>query len=542
MSIWTDRRRLLATGAGLTAAATLPACANARTVGLDPARKSLDIANQGEPLSLDPHKASGVWENNIIGNMFLGLTTEDQEARPVPGMATHWETSEDALTWTFHLRDANWSDGVPVTAHDFEFAFQRILNPESLSEYAAVLFPILNAEAVNDGRLPPSAVGVRAIDDKTLEIKTEFPALYLPALLKHYTSFPVPRHVVAEHGDDWIKPGNVVVNGAFKLVRWWSNYIVHLEKNPHFYDAQNVVLEHLYFYPTTDVNTAARGVLARERGWSTDFPSVQYDDLRRTIPAFVRVSPYMLVQYFSFNTTRPPFNDARVRRALAMSIDRDFMAHEIYQTGEQPSYNLLPPGIANYSGGVKYPWADLPLARRREEARRLLTEAGYGPNNPLRFEFEHRNTGNNPRVAVVVQADWRTIAPWVQVQLAGVETQIHYANLRARNYQAGDGGWVADFNDPKNYLFLFETRTGPQNYPGYSNPEYDRLVALSDAERDPAARDRLIQQAEAVMLADAPICTNVFGTTRNLVDPRLTGWHVNVEDIHRARWFGLTEH
>jgi oligopeptide transport system substrate-binding protein len=541
MTAWSNRRRLLQAAAGLSAATALPACAGARTVGLDLERRSLDIANQGEPLSLDPHKASGTWENNIIGNMFVGLTTENEQAEPVPGMATHWETSEDALTWTFHLREASWSDGAPVTAQDFEYAFQRILNPESLSEYAAVLYPILNAQAVNEGTLPPEAVGVRALDDRTVEIKTEFPALYLPALLKHYTAYPVPRHIVAEHGNDWIKPQNVAVNGPFRLVRWWSNYIVHLEKNPRFFDADNVVLEHLYFYPTTDVNTAARGVLSGERGWSSNFPNSQYESLRREAPAYVRVAPYMLVQYFSFNTTKPPFNDVRVRQAMAMAIDREFIATQIYKTGEQPAYNILPPGIANYSGGVKYPWADQPVQARREEARRLLQAAGYGPNNPLRFEFAHRNTSDNPRVAVVAQADWRSIAPWVNVELAGVETQIHYANLRAKNFTAGDGGWVADFNDPKNYLFLFETRTGPQNYSGYSNPEYDRLVAASDAERDPARRDALIKEAEALMLSEAPISTNVFGTSRNLVHPQLTGWEGNVEDIHRARWFGLRE-
>ncbi|MBI1251129.1 MAG: peptide ABC transporter substrate-binding protein [Alphaproteobacteria bacterium] len=539
MTAWTNRRRLLQTGAGVSAAAALPACAGARTIGLNVEKRSLDIANQGEPLSLDPHKASGTWENNIIGNMFIGLTTENEKAEPVPGMATHWETSEDALTWTFHLREATWSDGVPVTAHDFEFAFQRILNPENLAQYAAVLYPILNAQAVNEGSLPPEAVGVRAIDDRTLEIKTEYPALYLPALLKHYTSFPAPRHIVAERGADWIKPQYVAVNGPFKLVRWWSNYIVHLQKNPAFFDAGAVAFEDLYFYPSTDVNASARSVLSGERGWSTAFPNAQYDDLRETIPAYVRVSPYMLVQYFSFNTTKPPFNDMRVRQAMAMSIDREFMATQIYKTGERPAYNVLPPGIANYSGGVKYPWADIPVRQRREEARRLLQAAGYGPNNPLRFEFAHRNTSDNPRVAVVAQADWRSIAPWVEVRLAGVETQIHYDNLRAKNFQAGDGGWVADFNDPKNYLFLFETRTGPQNYSGYSNPDYDRLVALSDAERDPVRRDQLIREAEALMLSEAPICTNVFGTSRNLVDPRIAGWEGNVEDIHRARWFQL---
>ncbi len=347
MPIWTDRRKLLAGAGGLGVAASLGACANARIVGLDKERKSLDIANQGEPLSLDPHKASGAWENNIIGNMFMGLTTEDPGGNPIPGMAERWETSEDGRTWTFFLRRAQWSDGEACDAHDFEFAFRRILDPETLAEYAAILYPIKNAEAVNGGQMPPEEIGVRALDDLTLEIQLKHPAPYLPQLLMHYTTYPVPKHIVEQHGDDWIHPDNVVVNGAFKLLRWWSNYIVHLEKNPSFFDAANVELEHLYFYPSNDVNAAARKVMAGEAGWSTRFPSNQVEELRRALPGYVRVAPYLTCNYFSFNTTRRPFNDVRVRQALTMAYDRDFVASQIYRTGEQPAYSFVPPGIAN---------------------------------------------------------------------------------------------------------------------------------------------------------------------------------------------------
>lgn len=541
MPIWTDRRRLLLGAGGAGAAATLGACANAQVVGFDKGKKSLDVANQGEPLSLDPHKASGQWENNIIGNMFVGLTTEDPHAVPMPGMAERWETSEDLLTWTFYLRRATWSDGEACDAHDFEFAFKRILNPENLAEYAAILYPIKNAQAVNSGEMDPSQVGVRALDDLTLEIQLEHPAPYLPQLLMHYTSYPVPKHIVEEHGNDWIQPENVVVNGAFNLVRWWSNYIVHLEKNPRFFDAANVELEHLYFYPANDVNAAARKVMAGEAGWSTRFPSNQVEELRRALPGYVRVTQYLTCNYFSFNMTRPPFDDVRVRNAIAMAYDRDWVAANIYRTGETPAYSFVPPGILNYPATARYPWAGQPIEQRRQEAERLLRAAGYGPNNPLRFEFSHRNTSDNPRVAVVAQNNWNSIAPWVTVELRGVETQVHYANLRAKNFDLGDGGWIADYNDAKIYLYLLETRTGPQNYPGYSNPEYDRLVHESDFEVDPVARAQLMSRAEQMMLNDAPICMSVFINSTNLVHPDLTGYEDNISDYHRARWFGIRQ-
>lgn len=539
-AFWTNRRRLLTAGAGLGAASTLGACSASRIVGFDKVKKTLDINNAGEPLSLDPHKASGTWENNIIGNMFIGLVTESAKAEPIPGMAERWETSEDGLTWTFFLREAYWSDGEACDAHDFQFAFRRILDPESLSEYASILYSIKNAVAVNNGDLPPDQVGVTALDDRTLEIRLEHPAGYLPQILKHYTAYPVPKHKVEQFGNAWIKPENVVVNGPYTLQKWWSNYMVHLVRNPTFWDNDNVVLEELFFYPSVDVNAAARKVLSGECGWTNSFPANQVEELRAELPGYVRVAPFLTCVYFSFNTTRAPYDDPRVRSALAMALDREFIASRIYRTGEQPAYSFVPPGIANYpQGAARYPWAGQTLEQRRAEARRLLMEAGFGPNNPLRVEFSHRNTRDNPRVAVVVQNDWGQIAPWVIVELRGTETQIHYANLRAKNYQVGDGAWVADYNDAKTYLTLCETQTGAQNYSGYSNPTYDALMRQSDFEVDVVRRGEIMAQAEALMLSEAPICMSVFQSSTNLVHPDLSGFEDNLEDIHRARWFGI---
>ncbi len=539
MNVGGSRRNVLLGAGVLGAAATFGGCTNSRVIGFDKERRSLDICNQGEPLSLDPHKVQGTWENNIVGNMFVGLTTENAKAEPVAGMAESWETSGDGLTWTFALRRANWSDGEACDAHDFEFAFRRILNPENGSVYAPLLYPIKNAEAAFTQRVSPEDIGVRALDDRTLEINLEYATPYLPQLLKHYTTFPVPKHRVAMYGDAWIKPENIAVNGPYILRKWWSNYIVHIERNPAFYDADNVVLEHLYYYPSNDVQATARRVQAGEAGWSTRFPSNQVETLRRDLPGFPRVSPYLSCNYFSFNTRRAPFNDVRVRHALSMAYEREFVAAQIYRTGELPAYSFLPPGIFNYPGSARYKWAGTPIAERRREAERLLRAAGFGPNNPLRFEFSHRSSSDNPRVAVAVQNHWLAIAPWVSVELRGLEAQVQYANLRASNFDVGDGAWVGDFNDAKNFLFLHETRTGAQNYSGYSNPEYDRLMRESDFEADAAKRGEIMSRAEQMMLDDAPVCMSVFINSTNLVHPDLTGYEDNLEDIHRARWFGI---
>lgn len=533
---WTANRRNLL---GASGAAALTAGCGGTVVGLDIDRRILDIGNQAEPLSLDPHKASGQWENRIIGEMFIGLTTEDIDAKPVPGMAERWEVSEDGLVWTFYLRTAQWSDGMPCTAYDFEYAFRRILSPETIAEYAQVTYAIKNAQKAKEGAVPVEQIGVRAVDERTLEMTLEHPAPYLPGLLKHYTHFPVPKHVVEKYGDDWIKPQNVQVNGPFKLEKWWSNYVVHLVKNPRFFDARNVSFNELYFYPTANDDAAVRRVMRRELGWSTNFSGKKQALYEKELPGFVQVSPFMLLQYFSLNNTKPPFNDVRVRKAMSLAIDRKFMADRIWQAGHQPAWGFVPPGIFGYPEGGRISFADMGLAERRAEAKRLLEEAGYGPNNPLRFTFEHRNTADNPRIAVVAQSDWRSIAPWVDVQLSGVEGQIHYANLRSRNYEAGDGGWIADYNDAYTYLYLFETRTGPQNYCGYSNPEYDRLMESSVQERDLGVRAGLMRQAEQRMLDDSVCIPVAFGTSKNLIDPRIRGYKGNLEDIHRIRWMTI---
>ena len=474
-----------------------------------------------------------------MGEMFVGLTTEDAFARPVPGMATRWDVSDDGLTWTFHLRRAFWSDGAPCTAYDFEFAFRRILSPETIAEYAQVMYAILNAQKAKMGQLPPEEIGVRALDELTLELQLEHPAPYLPGLLKHYTHYPVPKHLVERFGDAWVKPQNLEVNGPFKLEKWWSNYLIKLVKNPRFFDARGVAFNELYFYPTSNDDAAARRVMSGELGWSTSFTGKKAEYYEEALPGFVQIAPFMQVQYFSLNTKRPPFDDPRVRRALSMALDRKFMAERIWQAGHEPAWSMVPPGVAGYPGGARLDFAGTPLADRRAEARGLLEAAGFGPDKPLRFKFSHRNTQENPNIAIVAQADWRAIAPWVQAELQGVEAQVHYANLRSGNFEAGDGAWVADYNDAYTFLYLMETRTGAQNYARYSNPAYDALMLAAQQEGSAEARGALLAQAEQLMLADNPMIPLVFATSRNLVDPRIAGFEPNLENIHRTRWMTL---
>ncbi len=503
--------------------------------------KVLHRGNSAEPLSLDPHLASGTWENNIIGDMFIGLFTENAAGEPIPGMAKSWNTSEDGLTWEFELIDAKWSDGEPVKASDFVFSFRRILNPETQAQYASLLYPIKNAAAVNAEEMPVDALGVTALGPKTLRIELEYPAPYLTGLLTHYTTFAIPEHVVREFGSKWIQPENIQVNGPYKLKSWRTNDFVQLVRNPDFYDNENVCLDEIYFYAITDNNTAERQVREGRLDVNNDFPGRKMDFLNKELPGYVRVHPYLGLTYFSFNTTVKPFDDKRVRQALAMALDRDHITKQVIKSGYIPAYSMVPPGIGNYPDGAVASWAKLPFEERKQKAKELLIEAGFGPDNPLQFEFAHRSTGDNPAAAPSVQSDWNNIAPWVNVTIAQVETQIHYANLRSGDFSIGDGGWIADFNDASNFLYLMETRAGAMNYSRYSNSEYDEIMDKANREMDMMKRAEMMKEAERIMLDDMPIIPMWFLVNRALVNPKITGWVDNIVDIHRSRFLCFAE-
>lgn len=504
--------------------------------GEDPNAKVLHVGNTSEPLTLDPHRASGTWENHIIGDMFMGLVTEDTKAQPTPGMAASWTTSADGLVWTFKLRDATWSDGVPVTAQNFVDGFRRILNPKTAAQYASILYLIKNAEEVNSGKLPPETVGVKAVDDKTVEITLTHPAPYLPQLLMHYTTFPLPSHVYAKVGEKWIQPENVVTNGAFKLTEWKLGDYVHVKKNPKFWDASNVCLDEIYYYPTVDTNAAERRVKKGELDVNTDISSNRIAFLQKDpkMKDYVRVHNYLGIFYMVFNTNKKPFDDPRVREALSMAMDREFVTDKLLKGGQKPAYSFVPPGTAGLEGGATVKWAKWTMDQRRAEAKKLLAAAGYGPNNPLRFTLQHRNTADPRLIMPALQNDWKQIG--VEAEITAIETQIAYDNLRARNFVVSDAAWIADFNDPYSFLYLLDSRTGPQNYGDYRQPIFDGFIDASNKEPDAAKRSTILRKAEQKILDDAAVAPLYYYVNKNLVSPKVTGWDDNLVDIHRERF------
>jgi oligopeptide transport system substrate-binding protein len=532
-------RTLLTRAAPALAAALLLASCGQQAAQRPPCpsgKVCLEYGNGTEPETLDPQKSSLIDESAIINDLINGLTTEAPDGSVAPALATTWETSPDGLTWTFHLRDALWSDGTPITADDFVYAYRRILEPKTAAVYAYLVASVFkNGQAVNAGKAAPETLGVRALGPKTLELTLEHPVPYLPELLKHISFFPVPRHVVERYGDAWVRPGRYVSSGPYKLVAWRLGDYIRVEKNPQFWDAGRVCIDRVNYYPTTDVVAAERRVARGELDLNTSFQSNRITRLRKTMGPYVRTHVTLSTTYISFNTSRDtPFRDRRVRRALSESIDREFLTEKLLRAGQQPAYSFVPPVVANYKPGARFPWAGKSFPERQAEARRLLAEAGYGPDHPLKFEFKSSNATETQLLMQAIQADWRAIG--VDARLVQNEFQVALASYRARDFDAAVMAWVGDYNDPLTFLDLMKSDTGAQNYGDYRNPAYDALLAQSQAEPDVTQRAEILAKAEQIMLDDEGVVPIAFGVNRSLVSPRITGWVDNASNQHRMRW------
>ncbi|WP_018146652.1 peptide ABC transporter substrate-binding protein [Henriciella marina] len=487
--------------------------------------------------TLDPHRSSAKWENIVISDMFVGLMTITPDREVIPGVAQSWETSEDGLTWTFNLKETQWSDGEPLTADDFVYAFRRIQNPEIASQYSSLLYIVKNAAAVNAGELPPEELGVRAIDDYTFEITLEEPAPYLPGLLTHYTTYPVPEHIVEQYGEAWIQADNIEVNGPYKLAYWRTGDQLVTEKNPLYYEADELCFDRVAYFEIEDAAAVERRIEAGDLDINNGFDGGRTEELEAKFPGWVRTTPGLITTYWTFNSSQAPFDDVRVRKALSLALDREFIVDRVLTPGYVPAYSFVPPKMSNYeTERPQVSFVDMSREERLAEARSLLEEAGYGPDNSLTFEFIHRSTDDNPKAAPVAQANWNEIAPWVDAQILRQDTKVLYARLRQSDFEVADGAWVADFDDPVNFLYLLDSETGQQNYGRYSNPEYDALLAEASRTRDLQARAEIFAEAEALMLEDYPITPMWVQVTKNLVDPELTGWAENAQDDHLSRW------
>lgn len=495
--------------------------------------------NAAEPASLDPHHTQGNYEDNVMGDMLIGLTTYDARSKPIAGAAERWEQSADGKTWIFHLRDHVWSDGMPVTADDFVFAWRRMLDPKTAAIYAYFLYPLKNAQAVNTGKMPVESLGVRAQDSKTLVVELEHPLPYFLQIVSHMTMYPVPRHVVMAKGDAFTKPGNYVSNGPYTLTEWQSNDHITVVKNPKFFDAGNVQIDRVIFYPTSDYPAALKRLRAGELDIQDRMPAQQIDWLRANMPELLRLNPILSLEYLATNMAMKPFDDARVREALSLAINRETIVDKIDRVGEPPAYNLIPPGTANYPGGVFLDFKSMPFPDRLKRAQMLMQQAGYGPDNLLRTSLMIRSaTPTARRAPVAIQQMWKQI--YVDAQILQLDAAIFYDRVQTKDFEICNPGWIGDYDDPTTFLDLLR-KDNPNNYGSYNNPAYNSLLDQANNELDLEKRGDLLAQAETIALNDnawIPLNFNISGA---LVRPYVKGWEENLLDFHRTRWISIDE-
>jgi oligopeptide transport system substrate-binding protein len=507
------------------------------------AESVLHRGNAGEPQTLDQAQTSINIEAFILKDLYEGLTVYDAAGKIIPGAAESWTLSDDGVTYTFKLREnAKWSDGSPVTAQDFEFSFKRIEDPKTAAGYANILYPIKNAEKVNKGEAPVDQLGVKAVDDKTLEVTLEQPTPFFLELLAHQTALPVSKASVEKNGADFVKPGTMVSNGAFKLVSHVPNDSLVVEKNASYWDAANVKLDKVIFYPIDDQAASVRRFEAKEMDLVFNFSADQIERLRGTYKDQVHVSPTLATYYYVFDSRQPPFDDVRVRQALSMAVDRDFLAKEIYSGSQLPSYSFVPPGMATYGEPAKADFAEMSQLDREDKALELMKEAGYGEGGkPLNVEIRYNTNPNHERVATAVADMWKNTFG-AKVTMTNLDVSSHYAYLQeGGKYNVARAGWVADYADAENFLALNVSTNKTFNYGKYNNAEFDALMKKSYTEEDPAARSKLLHQAETILMRDQPVAPFLTQADLWLVSNRVKGWEDNAANEHLSRFLSISE-
>ena len=505
------------------------------------AEQVLNKNNGAEPQTLDPHRAEGVPSSNILRDLFEGLVSEASDGSLIPGAAESWRISDDGTIYTFTLRaDGRWSNGDPVTATDFVYGLQRSVDPATLSLYSSILFPIVNAEPVVKGELPPDQLGVTAPDDLTLEIRLTGPTPYFLGLLTHSTTYAVHRPSVEQYGNRFARAGNLIGNGAYVLDDWVVQSHIRLLRNEHYWDNADTVINVVNYFPIENQDSMLKRYRADELDFTQDLPFKQIAWIRDNLADDLYINPYLGSYYYSFNLTLPPFADnAKLRRALALAIDREVLTEKITGSGEIPSYNWVPP-VSGYVPQVPE-WAAWTQAERNAEAHRLFKESGFSTENPLTLDFIYNTSENHKRIAIAIASMWKQTLG-VNTKLLNQEWKVFLDSRKEKKaYNVARNGWIGDYNDAYSFAQLLAS-DNEQNDPGYASAEYDRLLDAASAETDLRKRGALMESAERLMLEDLPIIPIYFYVSKHLIKPWVGGFEPNIMDHHYTKNFYILKH
>ena len=495
----------------------LMSCDSGPAIDTAPGPAQIVRLSDSEIKGLDPQKISDLSSIRVASDQFEGLTRLDATGEAEPGLAKAWQVSPDGRTWTFALRDdLRFSDGTAYDALLFPALLQRLRAPETAAPAMALFGNILAVAAPGPNRV----IVTLASPDPSL-----------PALLAHPAMAALPLHRIGEADDRWTSDRPMVVSGPYRLSEWLLNDYARLERNPDWHDGQAPTAT-IIWKPMEDSLSAMRLFLSGGADIAADYPASRHQWLKDNHPSVAHSVPYLGSYYFAFNTRVPPFDDRRIRTALSMAVERQWIADKVMGVGNIPAWGLLPPGLAGPEP-ARPSWAGWPREKRLRKASALLEEAGYGPDHPLRFEIRFNSSAEHRRVAVAMAAMWKPLG--VEASLFNSEAALHFAALRHHEFALSRSGWIADLPTPENFLLVHQQANGAGNYSGYANPDYDRMLARAIAEPDPLQRQTLMRKAEAQLIADMPILPLYFYVTRSLVAERIAGWEDNISNVHPSR-------
>lgn len=499
---------------------------------------TLRIGNSDELGTLDPQRSQGVWEDYILSELFEPLMAYDAKGHLISGLAQEWHISPDGKTYTFHLREASWSDGTPITAEDAVFGLQRLLLPATANPNANLYYSILNAPEVNTGQLPPEALGVKASDARTVVITLSERAPYLLRELATSYSAPLPRHTLKTlENKHWVQETPMVVSGPYRLSHWTPRVEVALKKNQAFYDANNVHIDDVVFYPIEDASTSFNQFRTNGLDISySDLPSSRLRAARDELGDEVRVFPILAAYTYIFNqASGGPLHDHRIREALNLAIEREIITERIEPLGQRASYWLIPKVMAGGIEGEMY-FTHWPMDVRLERAKSLLKDAGYDTQHPLRLELSYNSQESHRKIAIALASMWKAVG--VNISLVNREMGSHVSALMTGQYQIGRRGSQASVDDPIEMLSMYISHS-PDNFSRYSNPEFDHLIAESQRALDPKARTQLLTQAQQVLLDDMAFLPIFDYTAAHLVSHRVSGWEANGLNVHPIRFMQI---
>jgi oligopeptide transport system substrate-binding protein len=492
----------------------------------------LRIINGKEPETLDPGTATGQPDGRVIQSLFEGLTRYNAtNAAPEPGLAHSWEISPDAKTYTFHMRtNAVWSTGEKITARDVVYSWFRVLEPATAGDYVGNLFYIKGAEDFHLGRGKREDVGIKAVDDYTLRVELVNPTAFFLDLCAFPTQAVVHRATIEKYGYNWLKAKPLPVSGAYELVSWRLNDRIRLKKNPRYWDATNTSIETVDLFPVNSQNTALNLFVNREVDivWDKDVVPTELLDVLSKRKDFHRFN-YLGTYFVRFNVTRPPFDDVRVRKALALAVDRRKI-DEIMMGGATAANFYVPP-LPKYKSPEGLPY-DPALARQ------LLKEAGFeGGKGFRRFEYLFNSSRDHEKIAVQLQAMWKNELG-IQMDLRAVEWKVYLTSQSSLDYDLSRSAWIGDYADPNTFLDMF-MGNNPNNRTAWKNARYEELMRTANATADTATRAKLLQDAESLLIREEPPIIPIYiYVGLNFFDPeKIHGIYndENIRDEHPIR-------